>query len=639
MPKSKRNNRKNDRKGKNKKQRHVQNNRKQVNEHSEIRTLLNEDKNKHSLDHVLKMFRSSKLLGLFSGIKSKGFGLVNIFFTLIILKFLRIETVNGIYTSDFKEVEAGKDVFYDFKNNPDISWRKMLLETAKIYKKTVSSKKNSIDNDDFIKSIKTLHVDDSDLAKRGLKIEGVGSIWSHAENRSIIGYKILVLGFWDGKCFIPIDFSLHREKGKKLETAIKQVDIKRNEHEKIKASIQKDENDVSDYQKAKATAEKQYEASKEAKKECKDKIEKKQADEKIKEYYQLLRMVKKSLRQSENIMKKSQTKLKRKEIALQNAQEKLDKIKKLDFKYGLSKQQRAEQQSKKRGSSSEGAKRYAELNSKKNKNAEKMIRRAVYHGFVPDYVLADSWFFSYSILVTVRALAKGDIHYLGMAKMGNILYSVGEKEYNASELLKNNKENAQTCRKIKARYIIVSVKYKTIDLNLMFVRLNGTKQWRLLVTTDEKLTFVKAIEIYQIRWSIEVFFKDTKQHLGLGKCQSNDFDAQIADNTIVMMRYIMLSLHKRIHYQQSIGGLFKDLSDEMVEANLAQKLWSQFVELQLYIAGKLNIDFENIYNEIKNDKNCNIKLNGVMEIFDWFYRDIRESVDVPDEEENRSLAA
>ncbi len=76
MPKSKKNNRKNDRTGKNKKQRHVQNNRVQVNEHSEIRTLLNEDKNKHSLDHVLKMFRCDKLLGLFSGIKSKGFGLV-----------------------------------------------------------------------------------------------------------------------------------------------------------------------------------------------------------------------------------------------------------------------------------------------------------------------------------------------------------------------------------------------------------------------------------------------------------------------------------------------------------------------------------------------------------------------------------
>jgi hypothetical protein len=40
------------------------------------------------------------------------------------------------------------------------------------------------------------------------------------------------------------------------------------------------------------------------------------------------------------------------------------------------------------------------------------------------------------------------------------------------------------------------------------------------------------VEIYQTHWTIEVFFKESKQLLGFGKCQSNDFDAQIADSTI-----------------------------------------------------------------------------------------------------------
>jgi len=34
--------------------------------------------------------------------------------------------------------------------------------------------------------------------------------------------------------------------------------------------------------------------------------------------------------------------------------------------------------------------------------------------------------------------------------------------------------------------------------------------------------------------SIEVFFKEAKQHLGLCNCQSRDFDAQIASVTIVV---------------------------------------------------------------------------------------------------------
>jgi hypothetical protein len=74
-----------------------------------------------------------------------------------------------------------------------------------------------------------------------------------------------------------------------------------------------------------------------------------------------------------------------------------------------------------------------------------------------------------------------------------------------------------------------------------------------------------------------------------------------------MIRHIILSLHKRIYYQQPIGGLFKELSDNMAEANLAQKLWLQFIELQLYIAEKLDCDFEALCKEMLMDKNCDVK--------------------------------
>ena len=47
---------------------------------------------------------------------------------------------------------------------------------------------------------------------------------------------------------------------------------------------------------------------------------------------------------------------------------------------------------------------------------------------------------------------------------------------------------------------------------------------------------------YQIRWSIEVFFKDCKQNLHLNSCQSTDFDANITHVSIVFMNYMILSL-------------------------------------------------------------------------------------------------
>jgi hypothetical protein len=46
----------------------------------------------------------------------------------------------------------------------------------------------------------------------------------------------------------------------------------------------------------------------------------------------------------------------------------------------------------------------------------------------------------------------------------------------------------------------------------------------------------------------QVFFKDAKKHLQLGKCQCNNFDSQIGSTTLAMMLYIMLLLYKQIHY-------------------------------------------------------------------------------------------
>ena len=46
------------------------------------------------------------------------------------------------------------------------------------------------------------------------------------------------------------------------------------------------------------------------------------------------------------------------------------------------------------------------------------------------------------------------------------------------------------------------------------------------------MKFVKAFEIYQIRWNIEVLIKECRQYLGLGSYQGTDFDEQVADSTL-----------------------------------------------------------------------------------------------------------
>ena len=86
------------------------------------------------------------------------------------------------------------------------------------------------------------------------------------------------------------------------------------------------------------------------------------------------------------------------------------------------------------------------------------------------------------------------------------------------------------------------------------------------------------------------FFKEAKQYLRLGKCQSNDFDAQIADISIIMMTYIMLSLKRRFQAYETIGGAFREVQHELIEETLAERLWGLFIEILTSVFSILEID-------------------------------------------------
>jgi len=71
-------------------------------------------------------------------------------------------------------------------------------------------------------------------------------------------------------------------------------------------------------------------------------------------------------------------------------------------------------------------------------------------------------------------------------------------------------------------------------------------------------------------------FKEQKQYLNLGKCQSNDFDAQIADATISSILYILLVYIKNAESYDSIGDLYHCLCDDIKKKTLSEQLWGLF---------------------------------------------------------------
>jgi hypothetical protein len=114
---------------------------------------------------------------------------------------------------------------------------------------------------------------------------------------------------------------------------------------------------------------------------------------------------------------------------------------------------------------------------------------------------------------------------------------------------------------------------------MFFSQKGSNGKWRVFITTNTELSFIKMIEIYQIRWTIEVFFKESKQLLGLGRCQSKDFDAQIADTTITMIQHILLTQKFRFEHYETMGALFNHLKEDIIQHRLDERLWGLFIEL------------------------------------------------------------
>ena len=258
--------------------------------------------------------------------------------------------------------------------------------------------------------------------------------------------------------------------------------------------------------------------------------------------------------------------------------------------FGLTKKKLKARFKKKRNISTPGYKRKKELLKSKITIMLEMLKRSVKHGFKPDYVLMDKWFISEKVLKAIRQTSQGDIHVIAACKKDKRRYAYKGKAYTATEILRMNIDNMKRCRSLNIHYISILVEYKGIPLRLFFNKPGRRKNWELLVTTDLKLSFINTLKIYRIRWGIEVFFKESKQFLLLGKCQSRDFDAHITDITLSMIRYILLNQTKRFSSYETLGEAFTNTRIFALELTIGQRLWFHFLEICRQLLEMLDMD-------------------------------------------------
>lgn len=282
--------------------------------------------------------------------------------------------------------------------------------------------------------------------------------------------------------------------------------------------------------------------------------------------------------------------------------------------FGMTKKELRKQYHKKRESKTPGAKRAKELDTDKISTAILMVKRAVKHRITVDYALMDSWFVCEKMILAIQKIKK-TVHLLGTCKMDKRKYNFLGKDLTAKELLNKFKDSKlnKRCRNTKSRYIALNVRYKDIPMQLFFSKYSRKKDWVLLVTTDMSINYLKAVEIYQIRWSIEVFFKESKQFLQLGKSQSNDFDAQIADTTVSIIVYLLLNLHKRFSDYETLGEIFREENQQLRELTLWEKLWGFFLEIIMLLAELFDTDIEDLLFKAITDEAGEEKLILILE--------------------------
>ena len=78
-------------------------------------------------------------------------------------------------------------------------------------------------------------------------------------------------------------------------------------------------------------------------------------------------------------------------------------------------------------------------------------------------------------------------------------------------------------------------------MHVIFSRKNNDSKVLGIVTDDPKLSARQIMQAYDGRWPIEVFFKDSKQLLGLGQYQNVSYEAAVTHLHLVCFAYALLT--------------------------------------------------------------------------------------------------
>ena len=457
-----------------------------------------------SFINILKL---GKFHSIFSSAKVKGISAVLLIRILLTFPFVDQNNVHSFTHSFWSSFfDFGIDAYYRLKNNAKINWRSFLFAVTRELLKTLSEQTDNQANK-TPSQVKAFIFDDTVITKTSNKTEGVSKVWNHVIQKHVLGYVLLVMGYYNGSVFIPLNFSFHREKGKNQKRP-----------------------------------------------------------------------------------------------------------------FNLKPKHYKKQYRKNRDKNTAGYLRKKELDVSKIKSMVKMLKQAIKQGIDAQYVLTDSWFTCWE---TVRTAIENNLKYIGMFSKVKTKFTYRNRSYTYNQIRELNRKKIKRNKRYNLYYIRTVAVWNGAPVVLYFTRKGKRGKWKTVISTDLSANFNDTLEIYQIRWSIEVFFKECKQSLQLGKCQSINFDAQIADTTITLIQYQFLAVRNQIDQYESMGELMKNTKAEKIELKLHQRLIALLISIMEYLSDI----FEDADNELLTSK---------LIYNENFFNQVKSLIDIEDQQHNKA---
>lgn len=240
--------------------------------------------------------------------------------------------------------------------------------------------------------------------------------------------------------------------------------------------------------------------------------------------------------------------------------------------------------------------------------ARAMIARAQRAGIDAQYLLADAWFGTKpviamaedALLTAIVRMKKNKMKYRHSLHLPD---KVVCKEMDLCALYQSavrGQWGKVAGQPYQSKTVVVDLNLndpkdevaRWIKVRLLFVRgvpasdkaQPGKHDWCVFLTTDIKLDAQKMLELYAMRWAIEVYFKESKQHLGFLQEQARHYACYVASIHLTAIRFCLLVIAKQQHGASGVAQMRLAIVGNATQIDFASRLWGCFRAL---IAGAI----------------------------------------------------